>query len=329
MRAYQLTGRDGGLEIVDLPDPAPGRGQVAVRVRAVSLNFRDLMIRTMGRKRIVPTSDGAGEVVAVGEGVTSVAVGDLVCGTFFTHWVAGRPFAAMHRHALGGSTDGMLAEVVVLPELGVVKAPSGYTAEQAASLPCAAVTAWNALVGGIAPLRAGQTVLLLGTGGVSVFGLQLAKMFGARVVITSSSDDKLERMRALGADVTVNYAEQPDWDKAVLEATDGGADIVLEVGGAGTLPKSLNAVRFGGQVALIGILTGTAGEVNPWPLVGKSVDLRGVYVGSREMFADMNAAIEINGLAPVIDRVFPFEQAGDAYAHLEAQRHVGKVVVAV
>lgn len=329
MRAYQLTGTDGGLEIVDLPEPTPGPGEVAVRVRAVSLNFRDLMIRKMGRKRIVPTSDGAGEVLAVGAGVTSVAVGDVVAGTFFTHWVAGRPFADMHRHALGGSTDGMLAEVVVLPAHGVVRAPKGYTAEQAAALPCAAVTAWNALVGGIEPLRAGQTVLLLGTGGVSVFGLQLARMFGARTVITSSSDDKLARMRALGADVTINYAERPDWDKAVLEATDGGADIVLEVGGAGTLARSLNAVRFGGQVALIGILTGTGGEVNPWPLVGKSVDLRGVYVGSREMFVDMNAAIDANGLDPVIDRVFPFEEAADAYAHLEGQGHIGKVVVAV
>lgn len=329
MRAYQLTGRDGGLEVVDLPDPTPGPGQVAVRVRAVSLNFRDLMIRKVGRKRIVPTSDGAGEVLAVGDGVTSVAAGDLVCGTFFTHWVAGRPFADMHKHALGGSTDGMLAEIVVLPEHGVVKAPRGYTAEQAATLPCAAVTAWNSLVAGIAPLRAGQTVLLLGTGGVSVFGLQLARMFGARTVITSSSDDKLARMRALGADVTINYAEQPEWDKAVIEATGGGADVVLEVGGAGTLPRSLNAVRFGGQVALIGILTGTAGEVNPWPLVGKSTDLRGVYVGSREMFADLNAAIDANGLDPVIDRVFPFAEADAAYAHLESQRHVGKVVVAV
>jgi NADPH:quinone reductase-like Zn-dependent oxidoreductase len=303
---------------------------VAVRVRAVSLNFRDLMIRRVGRKRIVPTSDCAGEVLAVGAGVTALDVGQLVAGTFFTHWVAGRPFAAMHHHALGGSIDGMLAEVVVLPADGVVPVPSGYTAEQAATLPCAAVTAWNALVGGIAPLRAGQTVLLLGTGGVSVFGLQLARMFGARTVITSSSEDKLARMRALGADITINYAERPDWDQAVLEATGGeGADIVLEVGGAGTLARSFGAVRFGGQVALIGILTGTAGEVNPWPLVGKSVDLRGVYVGSREMFVDMTAAIDANGLDPVIDTVFPFEAAVDAYAHLEAQRHVGKVVVAV
>jgi len=329
MRAYQLTGSDGGLEMVELAEPAPGPGEVTVRVRAVSLNFRDLMIRKVGRKRIVPVSDGAGEVLAVGDGVTSVAPGDLVAGTFFTHWVSGRPFADMHRHALGGSTDGMLAEVVRLPAHGVVPVPAGWSAEQAATLPCAAVTAWNALTAG-APLRAGQTVLLLGTGGVSVFGLQLARMFGARTIITSSSDDKLARMAAMGADVTINYTDRPDWDKAVLEATGGaGADLVLEVGGAGTLARSLAATRFAGEVALIGVLTGTAGEVNPWPLVGKSMNVRGVYVGSRAMFLEMNEAIAANGLAPVIDRVFPFADADAAYAHLASQQHVGKVVVAV
>ena len=328
MRAYQLTGADA-MELCELDDPAPGPGDVAVRVRAVSLNYRDLMVRKGARKRIVPTSDGAGEVVAVGAGVSTVAVGDHVAATFFTHWVSGRPFAEMHRHALGGGADGMLAEVVVLPAHGVVAIPKGWTFEQAATLPCAAVTAWNAMVEG-APVKAGQTVLLLGTGGVSVFGLQLAKMFGARAIITSSNDDKLARMRSLGADVTINYVEQPEWDKAVLAATDGrGADLVLEVGGAGTLARSLAATRFGGQVALIGILTGLAGEVNPWPLVGRSMDLRGVYVGSRDMFVDLVAAIDANGLDPVIDRVFPFDEAQAAYEHLASQAHVGKVVVAV
>lgn len=275
----------------------------------------------------IPLSDGAGEIVSVGDGVTSLAVGDPVAGTFFSNWVDGRIDVAVHRSALGGATDGMLAEVVVLPAHGVVPVPDGWSPVRAATLPCAALTAWNAMVEGH-QVVAGQTVLLLGTGGVSVFGLQFAKMFGARAIITSSSDKKLEQMLDLGADVTINYASTPDWEGAVLEATDGlGADLVLEVGGAGTLAKSMACTRFDGQIALIGILTGTAGEVNPGLLVGRSVSLRGVYVGSRRMFTEMNAAIDANGLAPVIDRTFDFEDAREAYRHVESQAHVGKVVI--
>ncbi|MEZ5410019.1 MAG: NAD(P)-dependent alcohol dehydrogenase [Acidimicrobiales bacterium] len=328
MRAFHLTGGGiDGLTLRDHPDPEPGPGEVAVRVEATSLNYRDLMMaRRMDNDRI-PLSDGAGVVTAVGAGVTTVAVGDRVAGTFFAHWVDGRAFPAMHDGALGGSVDGMLAEIVVAPEHGVIPVPAGWSSAQAATLPCAALTAWNALVEG-QPLLAGQTVLLLGTGGVSVFGLQLAKAMGARAIITSSSDAKLEVMRSMGADVTINYATTPDWDRAVLDATGGvGVDLVLEVGGAGTLPRSIACTRFDGQVALIGILTGPAGETNPFPLVTRCVSLRGVYVGSRRMFAEMNAAIEVAGIEPVIDRTFAFDQAPDAYRHLTSQQHIGKVVV--
>jgi len=330
MRAYHLTGvADSPLELLELDTPRPGPGEVAVRVRATSLNYRDLMISRRGRRGIVPLSDGAGEVSAVGPGVSSVQVGDLVAGTFFSHWPSGRISAAVHDSALGGAVDGMLAEVVVLPEHGVIPAPRGWTAEQTATLPCAALTAWNALVEG-SPVKAGQTVLLLGTGGVSVFGLQFAKMMGARTIITSSSDEKLARMRALGADAEINYAAHENWAEVVLEETGGvGADLVLEVGGAGTLAQSMACTRHGGQIALIGILAGASGQVNPGLLVGRSVDLRGLYVGSREMFAEMNAAIDLHGLEPLIDEVFPFEQADAAYRHLASQTHVGKVVISV
>lgn len=328
MRAYHLTGGGiDGLAMRDHPDPEPGPGEVAVRVEATSLNYRDLMMaRRMGNDRI-PLSDGAGVVTAVGDGVTTVTVGDRVAATFFAHWVDGRAFPAMHDGALGGPIDGMLAEAVIAPAHGVIPVPAGWSSAQAATLPCAALTAWNALVEG-QQLLAGQTVLLLGTGGVSVFGLQLAKAMGARAIITSSSDAKLEVMRAMGADATINYATTPEWDRAVLDATGGvGADLVLEVGGAGTLPRSIACTRFDGQVALIGILTGPAGETNPFPLVTRCVSLRGVYVGSRRMFADMNAAIEVAGIEPVIDRTFAFDQAPDAYRHLTSQQHIGKVVV--
>ena len=327
MRAFELTGGGiDGLALVERDDRDPGPGEVEVRVEATSLNYRDLMMaqRTQG---VIPVSDGAGVVTRVGSGVTDVAVGDRVAGTFFSHWVDGRAFAQMHEAALGGSVDGMLASSVILPAHGVIPVPAGWSSAQASTLPCAALTAWNAMVEGQAA-GAGQTVLLLGTGGVSVFGLQFAKMFGARAIITSSSDAKLEVMASMGADVTINYASTPDWEQAVLEATDGvGVDLVLEVGGAGTLPKSIASTRFDGQVALIGILTGPAGETNPFQIVTRSVSMRGVYVGSRRMFSDMNAAIDVNGLEPLIDATFAFDDAPAAYRHLEGQTHIGKVVI--
>jgi len=326
MRAHFVTGRGiDGIELRSVPDPTPGPGEVAVRVEGRSLNFRDLLVARSTAERI-PLSDGSGEVVATGEGVTTVAVGDRVVGCFFSNWVDGRITAEVHDSALGGAVDGMLAEVVVLPEHGVVPAPRGWTSEQAATLPCAALTAWNALVEG-QHFLAGQTVLLLGTGGVSVFGLQFAKLLGGRAIITSSSHEKLAHMADLGADVTINYATTPEWDRVVLDATDGeGVDLVLEVGGEHTMARSMRCTRYGGQIALIGMVSGLA-DVNPFPLLSRSVSLRGVYVGSRRMFREMNAAIDISGLKPLIDRSFPFEGARNAYRHLRSQTHMGKVVI--
>ncbi len=326
MRAQVLTGGGvQGLEIRNLPDPEPGPGQIAVRVGATSLNFRDLLLSRNATERI-PLSDGAGTVVAVGDGVGSVAVGDAVAGCFFQGWLDGRIEAKYHEAALGGSIDGMLAEIVILPADGVVTSPRNWSHEQTATLPCAGLTAWNSLVEG-QQIRAGSTVLLLGTGGVSVFGLQFAKMMGARAIITSSSDEKLERMRTLGADVTINYRANEEWQNAVLDATDGlGADLVIEVGGGATLERSMACARFGGEIALIGMVSGQA-SVNPFPLLSRSVNLRGVYVGSRRMFTEMVAAIDANAMEPVIDQVFAFEDAQSAYRHLRAQAHVGKVVI--
>ncbi len=329
MRAYHLTGNGiDGIERREGPEPTPGPGEVAVRVEATSLNFRDLLIAgRMGGDRI-PLSDGAGRVIARGDGVDGVEVGDRVAGCFFPHWVDGRIDGAIHDAALGGTIDGMLAETVVLPAHGVVAIPAGWTSLHAATLPCAGLTAWNALVEG-QQVRAGQTVVLLGTGGVSVFGLQFAKMLGARAIITSSSDEKLEQMVDLGADVTVNYRTTPDWGDAILEATGGqGADLILEVGGADTLAKSLACVRHGGQIALIGMVSGDT-EVSPRPLFMRSATMRGIYVGNRRMFTEMVAAIDANGLTPLIDAVFDFDAAVDAYRHLRSQAHVGKVAIAV
>ncbi|MDO9486712.1 MAG: NAD(P)-dependent alcohol dehydrogenase [Actinomycetota bacterium] len=328
MRAQVLTGGGvQGLEIRELPDPTPGPGQIAVRVGATSLNFRDLLMSrsTTGR---IPLSDGAGTVIAVGEGVTSVAEGDRVAGCFFQGWLDGKIEARYHEAALGGSIDGMLSEIVVLPDYGVVAAPRDWTDAQTATLPCAGLTAWNALVEG-QQIRAGSTVLLLGTGGVSVFGLQFAKMMGARTIITSISDEKLERMHELGADETINYRNSENWERDVLDATDGlGVDLVIEVGGAQTLAKSMSCIRFGGEIALIGMVSGQA-EVNPFPLLSRSANLRGVYVGSQRMFNDMISAINVNTMQPLIDQAFPFEDAQSAYRHLRAQTHMGKVVIEV
>ena len=318
------------LNVADRPEPTPGPGQVVVAVRAVSLNYRDLLIvKGLYNPRMalprVPCSDAAGEVVAVGPGVTRVAVGDAVCGTFMQHWVAGRLTDAAARSALGGDIDGILAERVVLAEDGVVKSPAHLSADEAATLPCAALTAWHALAEG--GLRAGETVLLQGTGGVSIFALQIAKQFGARVLITSGSDDKLARAIQMGASAGVNYRTTPDWDKWARSQTGGvGVDHVVEVGGAGTLERSFKAARTGGHIALIGVLTG-AGSVNPTPVLMRSLTIRGIFVGSREMFEDMNRAFELHRTHPVIDRVFKFDELPAALRHLESGAHFGKVVV--
>ncbi|MEX2454850.1 MAG: NAD(P)-dependent alcohol dehydrogenase [Rhodospirillaceae bacterium] len=332
MKAWRIENNDGidALALVDLPSPQPARGQVKVRIMASSINARDFnTVRAPGARNTplprIPNSDGAGEVVAVGEGVTHFRPGDRIASCFFARWPAGDVTEDVMASALGGPLDGVLAEEAVLEEAGVVHIPDHLSYAEAATLPCAAVTAWNALVerGG---LRAGHTVLLMGTGGVSVFGLQIATMFGARAIVTSKSDAKLERARRMGAWETINYAATPDWHTAVREITGGrGVDHVVEVGGPGTLQKSIEAACMGGNIGMIGVLT--QGEINPLPMMRKSLRLNGIYVGSREMFERMNAAISANALRPVIDRTFSFAEAREAYKYMAGAEHFGKIVI--
>jgi NADPH:quinone reductase-like Zn-dependent oxidoreductase len=334
MKAWEIVSGDGidALRMGDRPDPVPGPGQVLVRVRANSINYRDLMTvkdpvpRGIRFPRI-PNSDGAGEVLAVGEGVDDFAPGDRVAGCFFQRWQAGGITPDGMASALGGALDGMLAEQVVLDRGGLVHIPAHMDFAEAACLPCAALTAWNALIeqGG---LKAGETVLLLGTGGVSIFGLQIAAMHGARTIVTSSSEDKLARAREMGAWGTVNYRETPDWQAAVAELTEGrGVDHVVEVGGAGTLERSIESTRVGGHIALIGVLTG--GQINPVNLMRKSLRLNGIYVGSRQMFEAMNRAFSLHELRPVIDATFDFDDVRDAYRRMETAGHFGKIVITI
>lgn len=336
MKVYELQSKAGidALKLVERPEPRPESGQVLVRVKATSLNYRDLIVAEgsygSGQKYpLIPMSDGAGEVVAVGEGVTRVKVGDRVAGIFFQAWIDGQLNREKMKSDLGGGVDGMLAEYVVLHQDGVVIIPEHLSYEEGATLPCAAVTAWHALVtkGNIG---AGETILLLGTGGVSIFALQFAKIHGARVIITSSSDEKLARAKELGADETINYKINPDWEKKVYELSDRtGADHVVEVGGAGTLPKSLQAVRIAGRISLIGVLSGRGAQVDPLPILFKSLTVQGIYVGSRKMFEAMNQTISQHQIKPVIDRVFPFSEAQAAYRYLQSASHFGKVVIQV
>lgn len=340
MKTYEFSEPKGldALEVADRPEPQLGPEDVRVEMKAWSLNYRDLGVPMGGYARndkivrqppLVPLSDGAGEVVEVGSAVTEFAPGDRVASCFFRDWEAGLPRESQLGSALGGGLDGTLAERVVLPERGWVKAPEHLDHDEAATLPCAAVTAWQALVAG--GLTAGQSVLTLGTGGVSVFALQLAKAAGARVISTSSSDEKLVRASSLGADETINYRTQPDWEKEVLARTGGvGVDHVVEVGGSGTLEKSIASVRVGGTVSLIGILTGVEGGFSAIGTILNAVTLRGIFVGSKEMFEAMNRSISVSRLRPVIDRRFDFaslDEVKAAYEHLRSGKHFGKVVI--
>jgi NADPH:quinone reductase-like Zn-dependent oxidoreductase len=335
MRAYRIheANGPGSLKLDELPEPEAGPGRVVVRVRAASLNYRDLLVIKGLYSRnlplpLIPLSDGAGEVAEVGPGVTRFKPGDRVAGCFFSNWDDGQLDDRASKSALGGAVDGMLAERVALPESGLVRVPDHLTDEEASTLPCAALTAWHALMEG-GGLKAGQSVLVQGTGGVSLFALQFARMAGARVIATSSNDAKLARARELGASDGINYKTTPDWDVAARNLTEGvGVDHVVEVGGAGTLPRSMKAVRLGGHIALIGVLTG-GGQVDPTPLLMRNIRLQGIYVGSRAMFEAMNRAIALHKLKPVVDRVFPFDQAIAAYQHLEGGTHFGKVVIKV
>lgn len=334
MKAVEIRGGFGleHLALSERPDPRPGPGEVLVAMKAASVNYRDLLT-VQGKYNpkqplpLIPCSDGVGVVEEVGPGVTRVAAGDRVCPIFAQAWISGEPTREKLRSTLGGPLDGTLARRMVVREEGMVRPPEHLTDAEAACLPCAAVTAWNAVVteGG---LTAGSTVLLQGTGGVSTFALQLAVLLGTRAIVTSSSDEKLERARELGAWETLNYRDTPAWAKPVKELTGGrGVDLVVEVGGAGTLAQSLRAVRIGGRVSLIGVLAGGAAEINIVPIVMQKVRVQGILVGDRESFEAMNRAIDAHLLRPVVDRTFPLEEAPQAFRHLAAGRHFGKVVV--
>jgi NADPH:quinone reductase-like Zn-dependent oxidoreductase len=322
------------LKLIDAPKPSPGPGEVLIRVRACSLNFRDQAIprgRYFGgtlSEAITPLSDGAGEVEAIGAGVTRFKVGDRVTAAFFPNWIDGPPNPDAGPALGAAGAKGMLTEYVTLPETGVLPIAASLSFEEAATLPCAGATAWNALMEGPRPVRPGESVLLLGTGGVSLLALMIARAAGARTIITSSSDEKLARAKALGATHTINYRATPEWGAEAARLAGGGVDHVVEVGGAGTLAQSMQAVGFCGEIALIGVLT-REGDTNPHALMTKGASLRGIFVGSRRMAERLNIMIDTAGVKPVIDRVFPFDQAAEAYRYQSSQALFGKVVIAV
>lgn len=331
MKAWEIGDQTGldSLRMSERDTPIAGHGEAVLAVKACALNHRDLMIvrnRYGGPKPEdrIPLSDVAAEVVSVGEGVTNVKPGDQVGATHFTGWIDGDWVPGYLGHDLGNSADGVLAERIVVPAHCLFKLPPNLTPEQSSTLPVAGATVWSC-VQKLGEIKAGDTVLLLGTGGVSVFGLQIAKMNGARAVITSSSDEKLERMKALGADVTVNYRKNPEWDKEVLEKT-GGVDIVVETGGTGTLGQSMASCAPNGRIGFIGALS-QGEQPSLGPLLIKNLVLKGITSGSRTMLEDFVAAIAVNGFDPVIDRVFDFDQAREAYEHLDSGSHIGKVVI--
>lgn len=334
MKTYRLekTGSLDNLSLNQEADPTPGAHDVVIRVRANALNYRDLMVmggsyRVPPKPRVIPLSDGAGEIVAVGSAVKRLKIGDRVAGAFFQGWMGGHIAAEHLSTDMGGSIDGMLSEFVVLNEQGVVKIPAHLSFEEAATLPCAAVTAWCCLTDQ-RQLLPGDTVLTLGSGGVSVFAMQFARMFGARVIATTSSDAKADKLRALGAHEVINYTTHPEWDKEVMRLTGRrGADFVVEVGGPGTLASSLKSVAIGGHVVQVGILGGVGQQLDPALFRGRSITTRSITVGSRQSFEAMLRAIDVNQMRPVIDKVFKFEDAKLAYQHLQAQKHFGKVVI--
>lgn len=335
MKAVRLTnpGTYRGLTIQDEKTPEPGANQVLVRVRAASLNYRDTVIVKGGypgpvRKNGVPLSDGSGDVVAVGANVTRVKVGDRVTANCNVHWIGGEYLDEYQSTSIGMSIDGMLAEHVVLHENALIQIPEYLSYVEAASLPCAAVSAWSALH--LSPLRPGQTALIQGTGGVALFGLQIARMFGVRALAITSSAAKAARLKAMGADAVVNYKEVPDWDKEILKLTDGkGVDKVVEIGGESTIVKSANCTRIGGEIGLVGFVSGLGGGIPPINILTRLIRLQGIAIGSRLSFEALLSAMAVQQVRPVVDRVFAFEDYIAAYEHLESGAMVGKVVIEI
>ncbi len=334
MKVYEIGPQDGlgGLRASERADPIPGPGEAILKVRAVCLNHRDMLVLEgrYGAKRPetrVPVSDGVGEVLAVGEGVSNIAVGDRAICAHFASWIGGPFVMSAFAHDLGITHDGWLAEQVRVPASALVKIPDVLSDEQAVALPAAGLTAWNAVVE-VGQVRPGATVLVLGTGGVAIFALQIAKLAGARVAITSSSDAKLARARDLGADFTVNYRDTPDWGAEIVKQS-GGADIIVETGGFGTLSQSIVAAATNGRIVAIGALGGAPdqGLPNFSTIIGKNLMLKGITEGSRAMLAALVDAVAAGGLTPVIDREFAFADAAAAYAHLKTGAHFGKVMI--
>ena len=334
MKCVEIVATTGidGLKLAERPTPKPGPHQVLVRIRAASINYRDAMILQGGYARgiplpRIPLSDGAGEIVEIGAEVKRVKIGDRVCGTFFQRWIAGPVFPEIQDAALGGTAEGVLTEYAVLEDEGVVKFPDHLSFAEAATLPCAGLTAWHGLIeaGG---LRAGDTALLLGTGGVSVFGLQFARAAGAYAIITSSSDEKLERAKTLGATGTANYAKNHEWSATVRELTGGrGADCVLEVAGGSSTKGALEALRHGGHMAIIGGRSGPGGELDRRFILQKGLRVSGINVGSRVMFEAMNRAIAATGLKPIVDKTYELKDSVAAYRDFLTGKHFGKVVI--
>jgi NADPH:quinone reductase-like Zn-dependent oxidoreductase len=332
MKKYIIKPGEKGIDALHVQEMASRQlrpDEVCVRVHAVSLNYRDLINVNRGvKQKLIPLSDGAGEVEAVGSEVTGLEAGDRVLGLFFPLWQSGNIDAAKFSTARGGTpTDGMLAQHVYGSENSFIKFPAHLSFEEASTLPCAGLTAWNALVVQ-GELKSGETIVIMGTGGVALFALQLAKSIGARVILLSSTDEKLEKGRQMGADELINYTENPKWDQLVLQKTSRvGADLILELGGGGTLARSLESVKINGRISLVGVLTGFDGQVNPLPILRKSLSVKGIYVGSCDMQKQFHAALEQNKIHPVIDRIFKFDQVKEAYEYLQSGRHFGKIVI--
>jgi NADPH:quinone reductase-like Zn-dependent oxidoreductase len=334
MKKYIIKPGEKGIKALEIQEMTPRplkSDEVCIRMKAASLNYRDLINVSMGvKKELVPLSDGAGVVEAVGDEVAGLKKGDRVVGLFFPLWQSGDINAQKFSRARGGvPTDGMLAQYVYGKENSFVTFPDFLSYEEASTLPCAGLTAWNALVVN-GKLKSGETLLIQGTGGVALFALQLAKTIGARTILLSSKNEKLKKAREMGADELINYEQNPDWEHPVLEKTSRvGVDLVLELGGGGTLARSMAAVKIKGRISLVGVLTGFEGQINPLPILTKSLTINGIYVGSRDMQKQFHDALEVNQIHPVIDRVFAFDRVQEAYEYMQGAQHFGKIVIQV